>query len=61
MNNEATQYHKDTVLWYLLHTLSQPTRLELMREHPAAYNDVVGQSVVRVVRAEQRVPLSEEL
>jgi hypothetical protein len=57
MNEDAKQVHKDMVLRLLLHHMSQETRQILMREVPAAYNDICGGNYVRVHRVSDGQPV----
>jgi len=47
--NQGSTYHKEQVLNFLMYHLQPEMRQKLMRELPAAYNDIVGQRVMGVV------------
>lgn len=52
------QIHKDMVLYWFMHHMTQETRRKLMVELPAAYNDITQQEVVMVVHKDDGTPVA---
>jgi hypothetical protein len=52
INPNARTFHKDQVLEFLMHHLPMDMRRKLGSALPEAYNDVVGQEVVKSVHVE---------
>lgn len=48
--NNASTWDKEVTLAWLLYRMSQETRRDLMNDLPQAYNRLMSQDVVKVVR-----------
>lgn len=48
MNLNASSFHKDCVLMWLLHSLPMDTRQKLMRDMRTAYDDVMGVELTKL-------------
>jgi len=49
VNPATSQFHKDQILTWFMYHLPMDQRQRLMRDLPAAYNDICGVEIVRVV------------
>jgi hypothetical protein len=47
-----SNYNKDVLIHFFHHTMPMEQRLRLMKEHPKAYNELVGGNIVTVVKHE---------